>query len=102
MGIPLFLEDMKKFVEDYPEFRKLSGNVSKHVAVMSELSKLCEKRRLMDVSMVEQSIANKNDHNEHLRVIKLMKTTKKKKKKKKIGKKNKKGGKKISISIYIS
>ncbi len=29
---------MKRFVEEYPEFRKLSGNVSKHVALMSEVN----------------------------------------------------------------
>jgi vacuolar protein sorting-associated protein 45 len=33
------IADMKRFVEDYPEFRKLSGNVSKHVALVSELSR---------------------------------------------------------------
>ena len=33
------IADMKKFVEAYPEFRKLSGNVSKHVTLVSELSR---------------------------------------------------------------
>ncbi len=27
--------DMKRFVEEYPEFRKLGGNVSKHVALLA-------------------------------------------------------------------
>ena len=27
------IEEMQKFIADYPEFQKLSGNVSKHVAM---------------------------------------------------------------------
>lgn len=32
------IEDMQRFVESFPEFRHQSGNVSKHVALMSEES----------------------------------------------------------------
>lgn len=53
---------MKRFVEEYPEFRKLSGNVSKHVAVMSELSRLVEQRHLLTVSEIEQELACRQDH----------------------------------------
>lgn len=48
---------MKKFVESYPEFRKMAGNVSKHVALMSELSRIMDGRSLMDVSELEQELA---------------------------------------------
>ena len=41
------IDDMARFVESYPEFRAKSGNVSKHVALMSELSAVIERRRLM-------------------------------------------------------
>lgn len=34
------IEDMQRFVDNYPEFRSMSGTVSKHVAIMSELSRL--------------------------------------------------------------
>jgi len=51
------IEDMKKFVESYPEFRKMAGNVSKHVAIMSELSRKMDERALMDVSEMEQELA---------------------------------------------
>ena len=30
------IEDMQRFVENFPEFREQSGNVSKHVTLMSE------------------------------------------------------------------
>lgn len=48
---------MKKFVEEYPEFRKLSGNVSKHVAVVGELSRLVDKYKLLEIGEVEQGLA---------------------------------------------
>jgi vacuolar protein sorting-associated protein 45 len=51
------IEDMKRFVENYPEFRKMAGNVSKHVAIMSELSRKMDERALMDVSEMEQELA---------------------------------------------
>ncbi|KAF8512852.1 vacuolar protein sorting-associated protein 45 [Hysterangium stoloniferum] len=51
------ISDMKKFVEEYPEFRKLGGNVSKHVAVVGELSRLVERDRLLEVGEVEQGLA---------------------------------------------
>ncbi|KAF8073775.1 Sec1-like protein [Lyophyllum atratum] len=51
------ISDMKKFVEDYPEFRKLGGNVSKHVALVGELSRLVGKDKLLEVGEVEQGLA---------------------------------------------
>mmetsp|Transcript_16400 Transcript_16400/g.55827 ORF Transcript_16400/g.55827 Transcript_16400/m.55827 type:complete len:570 (+) Transcript_16400:155-1864(+) len=51
------IEDMQRFVESYPEFRAKQGNVSKHVALVGELSKLVGARKLMQVSQVEQDLA---------------------------------------------
>lgn len=51
------ISDMKRFVEEYPEFRKLGGNVSKHVALVGELSRLVERDRLLEVGEVEQGLA---------------------------------------------
>ncbi|KAI5983489.1 Sec1-like protein [Pisolithus albus] len=51
------ISDMKRFVEEYPEFRKLGGNVSKHVALVGELSRLVDRDRLLDVGEVEQGLA---------------------------------------------
>ena len=48
------IADMQRFVENYPEFRAKSGNVSKHVTLMGELSRLIDERHLMQVSQVEQ------------------------------------------------
>lgn len=51
------ISDMKKFVEEYPEFRKLGGNVSKHVALVGELSRLVGRDKLLEVGEVEQGLA---------------------------------------------
>lgn len=62
------IADMKKFVEEYPEFRKLGGNVSKHVALIGELSRLVEAKRLLEVSELEQSLACSENHSHDLKV----------------------------------
>ncbi|PKY06865.1 vacuolar protein sorting-associated protein 45 [Aspergillus campestris IBT 28561] len=56
------IADMKRFVEDYPEFRKLSGNVSKHVTLVGELSRRVGEEDLLDVSELEQSLACNDNH----------------------------------------
>lgn len=62
------IADMKRFVEDYPEFRKLSGNVSKHVTLVSELSRKVGENSLLDVSELEQSLACNDNHTNDLKV----------------------------------
>lgn len=66
------IADMKRFVEDYPEFRKLSGNVSKHVALVSELSRLISLQQLLEVSQLEQSLACNDSHNNDLKLVQEM------------------------------
>ncbi|XP_055013246.1 vacuolar protein sorting-associated protein 45 [Boleophthalmus pectinirostris] len=56
------ISDMKAFVETYPQFKKMSGTVSKHVTVVGELSRLVSERLLMEVSEVEQELACQSDH----------------------------------------
>uniref|UniRef100_A0A668SRN0 Vacuolar protein sorting-associated protein 45 n=1 Tax=Oreochromis aureus TaxID=47969 RepID=A0A668SRN0_OREAU len=56
------ISDMKAFVDNYPQFKKMSGTVSKHVTVVGELSRLVSERQLMEVSEVEQELACQNDH----------------------------------------
>lgn len=60
--------DMKRFVEEYPEFRRLGGNVSKHVTLVGELSRVVERDDLLAVSEVEQSLASQESHQADVRV----------------------------------
>jgi vacuolar protein sorting-associated protein 45 len=63
------IEDMQAFMERYPAFRSRSLNVSKHVAIMSELARLTDSCQLLDISSLEQEIACANDHSEHKRLL---------------------------------
>ncbi|KAJ5932756.1 hypothetical protein N7516_007245 [Penicillium verrucosum] len=63
------IADMKRFVEDYPEFRKLAGNVSKHVTLVGELSRRVGENTLLDVSELEQSLACNDNHSNDLRSL---------------------------------
>ncbi|XP_069796694.1 vacuolar protein sorting-associated protein 45 isoform X1 [Narcine bancroftii] len=62
------ISDMKAFVENYPQFKKMSGTVAKHVTVVGELSRLVGERNLMAVSEVEQELACQNSHSKALQV----------------------------------
>ncbi|ANB14507.1 Vps45p [Sugiyamaella lignohabitans] len=67
------IADMKRFVEDYPEFRRLSGNVSKHVTLVSELSRLVSTNGdLLEVSELEQSLACNDSHNSDMKNVQQM------------------------------
>ncbi|PWN21139.1 putative vacuolar protein sorting protein VpsB [Microstroma glucosiphilum] len=63
------VQDMKRFVEEYPEFRKLSGNVSKHVTLLGELSRRVEGEHLLEVSELEQSLASNESHASDLKAV---------------------------------
>ncbi|XP_066124167.1 vacuolar protein sorting-associated protein 45 isoform X4 [Saccopteryx bilineata] len=66
------IADMKAFVENYPQFKKMSGTVSKHVTVVGELSRLVGERSLLEVSEVEQELACQNDHSSALQNLKRL------------------------------
>lgn len=51
------IDDMARFVDNYPEYRKMHGNVSKHVTMVTEMSRIVEERKLMIVSQTEQELA---------------------------------------------
>ncbi|KAK1236838.1 hypothetical protein MKX07_005957 [Trichoderma sp. CBMAI-0711] len=63
------ISDMKRFIEEYPEFRKLSGNVSKHVTLVSELSRRVAAESLLEVSELEQSLACNDNHGSDLKAV---------------------------------
>jgi hypothetical protein len=71
------LEDMKAFIKEYPEFSRLSGTVTRHVALMSELSRRVEKDALLDLSELQQDMFVHSDHGRHLRRITEMITNRK-------------------------
>lgn len=63
------IDDMMKVVANYPEFRKSSSNVSKHVALAGELSRRVGDMNLLEVSQLEQDLACREAESEHRRQI---------------------------------
>uniref|UniRef100_A0A0N5AKF2 Vacuolar protein sorting-associated protein 45 n=1 Tax=Syphacia muris TaxID=451379 RepID=A0A0N5AKF2_9BILA len=66
------ISDMKAFIEQYPQFKKISGTVSKHVTVVGELSKTVAARNLLEVSETEQQIAGDGEHSQCLSAVKRL------------------------------
>jgi len=60
------IQDMQRFVDQYPEFRKKSTQTQKHVTLLSELSRIVGVHKSMDVSQIEQDIAVNSDHSHHV------------------------------------
>lgn len=63
------IADMKRFIEDFPEFRKLSSNVTKHVTLVGELSRRVGEDSLLDVSELEQSLACTDNHSNDVKTL---------------------------------
>eukprot|EP00834_Sanchytrium_tribonematis_P000964 NODE_20_length_44879_cov_0.624654.p11 type:complete len:434 gc:universal NODE_20_length_44879_cov_0.624654:26152-24851(-) len=51
------LQDIKQFINKYPELKDLQANVETHVNVMTILSEIVNKNQLMTIGEIEQSLA---------------------------------------------
>jgi vacuolar protein sorting-associated protein 45 len=60
------IADMKKFMQDYPEYKRLSQHVNKHVTLASELMKISDKINLRTISQFEQDLVNINESAENV------------------------------------
>lgn len=60
------IADMKKFMQDYPEYKRLSQHVNKHVTLASELMKISDKINLRTISQFEQDLVNNNENAENV------------------------------------
>ena len=56
------LEDIRNFLDRYPEFRKMGASASKHVSLMDEISKYIHAHKMMEVGKLEQELACHSDH----------------------------------------
>eukprot|EP01071_Lankesteria_metandrocarpae_P008460 Lankesteria_metandrocarpae@DN4967_c0_g1_i3.p1 len=59
------IEGMQKFVEEYSKHKQMSTDVSKHVALLHELSRLVDTQNLLEVSSLEQNLACYENRAEH-------------------------------------
>lgn len=58
------IADMKKFMQDYPEYKRLIQHVNKHVTLASELMKMSDKLNLRSISQFEQDLVSGNENAE--------------------------------------
>ncbi|CAG9482417.1 vacuolar protein sorting-associated protein 45, putative [Plasmodium vivax] len=63
------IDDIQKFIEIYPNYKKLSGNVTKHVNILHKFAEVVEKRQLFYMSELEQSIAIYHKKGEHFKQV---------------------------------
>ncbi|SOV20723.1 vacuolar protein sorting-associated protein 45, putative [Plasmodium sp. DRC-Itaito] len=63
------IDDIQKFIDIYPNYKKLSGNVTKHVNILHKFSDLVQKRQLFYISELEQSIACYHIKNDHFKQV---------------------------------
>ncbi|KAF8063735.1 VPS45 [Scenedesmus sp. PABB004] len=52
------LEDMRRFILEHSDFSRAQGAITKHVNIVTQLSEEVARRGLMDVSTLEQELAN--------------------------------------------
>lgn len=60
---------MQAVLDSMPELKRKSANISKHVTLTGEISKLVGERNLMEVSRLEQEIAAKENKGEHFKSL---------------------------------
>lgn len=56
------IADIKQFIERYPEFKRLSGNVAKHMAIVGELDRVLGSENVWAVSEAEQNMVVHSGH----------------------------------------
>ena len=66
------IADMKAFIETYPQFRKMSGTVTKHVTLIDEICRIVNANSLLEVSEAEQELISTGNHSESLKRIQLL------------------------------
>ncbi|SCU87431.1 LADA_0E03972g1_1 [Lachancea dasiensis] len=67
------IEDIKQFIGKYPEFRRLSGDVSKHMAIVGELDRQLQDKHIWEISELEQNIsAHATDYQNYKDLLNLI------------------------------
>jgi len=64
------IEDIGKFMKDYPEFKKFAGEVDKHATLVNTCREQISTRHLLDISRLEQEIACHDDHSSQISELK--------------------------------
>lgn len=68
------IKDMKYFLENYPEYKKMSLNLSKHMLISSEIDKQINDLRVWETSEFEQNLCSNSDTAHHDEDLKELET----------------------------
>ncbi|KAH3903419.1 related to Vacuolar protein sorting-associated protein 45 [Saccharomycodes ludwigii] len=63
------INDIKEFIAKFPEFKKLSSNVAKHMTIVGELDTQLKKNQIWSISELEQNVSVHSDENEDYQTI---------------------------------
>jgi len=63
------IEKMQAILDSMPELKRKSANISKHVTLTGEISKLVTERALMEISKLEQEISAKDNKSDHFKQV---------------------------------
>lgn len=67
------MEDMKRFIDEYPETKRYASNLHNHVFLMSEITRLVSEHNLIALSECEQELAcNLTSHSDILKKLKQL------------------------------
>lgn len=64
------LEEMQKYLEQFPALKSQATSVNKHVDIVSQLNVEVSERNLFDVSQIEQELACNDAHSDAARQVK--------------------------------
>lgn len=68
------IKDMKFFLENYPQYKKLSLNLSKHMILSSEIDKRINELGIWSRSELEQNMCSNNDLGNHQHEVEELKS----------------------------
>jgi vacuolar protein sorting-associated protein 45 len=66
------IEELKRFVQNLPEKKKESAEFTKHTYLFYELSEIMQRRKLLELSTLEQDIACDDNKKEHFNKLTLI------------------------------
>lgn len=63
------IDDIQKFLDIFPNYKKLSGSVSKHVNILHKFTQIVDQRQLFHLSEIEQSVSVYHKKGEHFKQV---------------------------------
>jgi len=66
------IAEMQSFVESYPQYKAMSANITKHLAIVEKMTKILEGEHLYEVSEAEQDLAVQDAHSAAVETVEAL------------------------------